>query len=185
MVLGDRSQLVDDTTREQGEVARVERQPHVGERGEEAVEEVVAGAESPVLLAVRAPCVDDVEPRQVDVDEPGDLLGRILQVAVHHDDDVPGGVVERGGQRRLVAEVPGEGQADDAGVGSGGGGDQLEGGVRAAVVDEDDLVGAAGEPVEHGRETPEELGKDFFLVEERDRHRDARLRRHCFRPPLK
>ena len=37
-----------------------------------------------------------------------DQLGWVLQVGVDRDDHVPGGVIEPGGERRLVAEVPGE-----------------------------------------------------------------------------
>jgi hypothetical protein len=72
-----------------------------------------------------------------------------------------------------VSEVPRQANADEARVGCRGLEDQLPGLVRAAVVHEHDLVGAAGELVEDGRDAANELGEDLVLIVNRDRNRES------------
>ena len=65
--------------------------------------------------------------------------------------------------------------ADDARVGRSCLDDQVERPVRAPVVDEDHLVRAAREGVEHRDEPPNELGEHLLLVVDGDRDRHAGL----------
>ena len=95
----------DHTPRQQGEIARVDRQPDAGRGRHDAVETKVAEPKKPTFLASNPPHEYDVEALQMFLDESRNRLGGILQVAVHDDDDVAGHMVEGGAQRRLVAEV--------------------------------------------------------------------------------
>ncbi len=101
--------------------------------------------------------------------EPGYLLRPVLEITVHDDHDVPGDGLERSCQRGLVPEVPGQLNAHHSAVACRRLSDQLERPVLAAVVHEHDLVGPAGERVEHRRYPPDQLGKDVLLVVERYR----------------
>ena len=83
-----------------------------------------------------------------------------------------------------MSEVAREPDADDARVGRGRLDDQLERPVRASVVDEDDLVRAARQVVEHCREPPGELGEHLFLVVDGDRNRETRGSGKSLRPPF-
>ena len=119
------------------------------------------------------------------LEETRDQLRRILQVAVHHDDDVSRRVVERGRERRLVAEVAGQRHPHDPRVPRGRGDDGGKGPVGAAVVHEHDLVGAARELVQDRADPAQELRKDLLFVVQRDRDGDPRRSGHGRRLPLK
>ena len=87
----------------------------------------------------------------------------------------PVAALQRRRQRRLVSEVARQPDSDDARVGRGCLDDQVERPVGAPVVDEDHLVRAAREGVEHRHEPPNELGEHRLLVVDGDRDRHAGL----------
>ena len=101
-------------------------------------------AQDGVVLAVLAPAADDVVALVQLGQELGNLGRVVLEVAVHGNDDLAPGLVETRLQGRRLAEVAAELDQDDVVILFI---DLLEGGVgsvRAAVVDEDQLVGPAG-----------------------------------------
>ena len=84
-----------------------------------------------------------------------------------------------------MAEVARQRDRDDARIGGGGRGQHLERPIRAAVVDEHQLVRPAGDVVQHPTQTSEQFRQHQLLVEHRDRDRQARRRRHDRGRPLK
>src|SRR4029079_3932247 len=86
MALGKQVDLVDDPSREEGEVARVDGNGDLGETSHERIEEVVGGPLRARLLAPDALRVDHVIAAVVFGDEAGDLLGTVLQVGVPNDE---------------------------------------------------------------------------------------------------
>ena len=133
------------------------------------------------LLALDAPDDDHVVPLVESREQAGERLGRVLQVGVHGQHGVAGDVVERRGERGLVAEVARELDHDESRVVRGRRLEQLLRPVTAAVVHEDHLVRPAGNRVEHRDETTEQLGEDRFLVVDGNGETDA-ARRHFDRP---
>ena len=126
---------------EEAEVAGVGLKVDLGEAAHEGVEPARGGElEARLALAHPAPGDDDVGAVAPPLDQLGDQLGWVLEVAVDHHDRVPARVVQAGGQRHLVAERPREMQDADALVGVGQTVEDLGGGVRRAVVDDHDLV---------------------------------------------
>ncbi len=71
--------------------------------------------------------------------EVGDLVGVVLQVAVHGEDELARGVVEAGGQGRGLAEVAAQLDDEHAAVDRGDLFEKLVGTVAGAIVDEDQL----------------------------------------------
>ena len=65
----------------------------------------------------------------------------MLQIGIHDHDDVAAGMVEPGGDRDLLAEIPAEGNGIDARVGFVQQAQHRKRAVPAAIVDADDLPG--------------------------------------------
>ena len=124
----------------------------------------MAELEARLALALLADGVDDVAARAPVVEHLGDQLRRILEVGVEHHDGIARGVVEAGGQRRLVAEVAR--QVDDAHARVGGRDavERLRRAVGRAVVDEHELE---REPVERAADARVELVDRRLLVVDR------------------
>src|SRR4029077_11450697 len=64
--------------------------------------------EQQLVLAVLAPAADDVVALVHLGEEPGEVVGVVLLVAVHEDDDLAAGVAETGADRGGLAEVAAE-----------------------------------------------------------------------------
>ena len=98
----------------------------------------------------------DIEPVAPFPDHVGDQLRRVLQIRVNRNDGVAGGNVDAGGERGFLAEVPGQFDDDQTVVPLAASGQCLQGSVRTAVVDANDLQGAVQrrpqlrEPLEQG-----------------------------------
>src|SRR5262249_23627148 len=106
-------------------------------------------------------------------DEPGDVLGRVLEVAVHRHDRGTGGAREPSVHRRVVAGGPLPANPVDARAGRVDAREGGEGAVGRAVVDEDELE----RPSVEGRDgATVELVDRADLVE--DRYDDRQ--RRCF-----
>jgi hypothetical protein len=101
------------------------------------------------------------------------------------DDDVAGHEVEPRAERSLVPEVPRQGDDHQARVVSCGFLDQGQRAVPAAIVDQHDLVRAAGDAIEDGAQAPEQLADALLLVMQGNRDRDARPGAHRRARPLK
>ena len=185
MMLGNRAQPFHNPPRKERKISRVQRKAQVREGRDHAVEEEIGRPQQHPFFPGNAAGIDDVEPFSVFVEELMDRFRRILQISVHHDDDVAGHVVQGRADGGLVAEIARKGDDDDPGVVGRGRGEQLERPVRAPVVDEDHLVRAPGQPVEDRPQPAQQLGDGLALVEERDRGGDSRLRVHALRLPLK
>ena len=117
-------------------------------------------------MAVGAVAADEVGAFGDFLEEPGDVVGIILAVAVEEDDDFSASGVDAGVEGGALASILGKfndldgGGADDAGAGLVGG----------AVIDEDELVIDGGEGF---GDFFLEGGDIFFFVEERDDERDG------------
>jgi hypothetical protein len=136
-------------------------------------------AEQQRLLALLAHALDEVVALADLLDELRHLLGRVLQVAVH-DHDVPAPrMLDAGVDGRALAAVARQEDPDEVGVAGRQLADDLRGRVRAAVVDQHDLV-ARPQPGERGRDAAVELAHAELLVvhgrDDGDLHREV-LRR--------
>ena len=123
-------------------------------------------AEEEVVAALRAPAADYVVALFELGEEVGDLVGVVLEIAVHGEDVVALGVVEAGGKSRGLAEVAAELDDEDAGVYGSDLFEETIGAVAGAVVDEDELEGVA-DLLHDGLEAVVESGDVLFLVVER------------------
>ena len=113
---------------------------NAGEPGHEPVGAAGGNAaHDEVVDALFAPAGDDVVAFFKPLEEAGDLVGIVLQVAVHGEDEFAGGVVEAGGERRGLAEVAAELYDEDAAVDRGNLFKQTIAAVSGAIVDEDQL----------------------------------------------
>ena len=115
------------------------------------------------------------------LDEAGDVLGRVLQVAVHRHDGGAAGAGEARVHGGMLPEVALEADGPHARVVVVQALERGEGAVGRAVVDEDELEGAA-ELVEGLHGAAVELLERGRLVEERDDDRELRLRVRLGRP---
>ena len=165
--LGHRQQRVERAAVEQAKVAGVGLEVDLGELVEQLVEPRGGGElESGLALARAAHRVDDVGARAPAVDHLDDQLGRVLQVGVDHRDHVAAGVLQSGGERRLVAKVAGQVHDAHARVGVGDPVEDLRRAVGRAVVDEHQLERVVG----HGgdRAGDELLDQLLLVVDGRD-----------------
>ncbi len=124
-------------------------------------------AENEVVAALRAPAADDVVAFFELGEEVGDLVGVVLEVAVHGEDVVALGVVEAGGEGGGLAEVAAELDDENAAVYGGDLFEETVGAVAGAIVDEDQLEGLA-DLLHDGLEAVVEGGDVLFFVMERD-----------------
>src|ERR671919_2684301 len=173
--LAHRAHGVERSPVDESEVSGSDPDVDVGQPPEETVE----GFRRPVLGATLAVAllhhrVDDLVPFAPPGEELRDHFRRMLEVAVHGDNGIAAGEVEPRRERDLVAEAAG--QADDLEpwippV-------ELDGepvcGVRAPVVDEDDLP-VAVYSLERRREARRELRQHLLLVAQR--YHDGEKRR--------
>ena len=135
-------------------------------RGDAAQEEVVA--------ALGAPAADDVVALFELGEEVGDLVGVVLEVTVHGEDEVTLGVVEAGGEGGGLAEVAAQFDDEDAAVYGGDLFKEAVGPVAGAIVDEDKFEGVAN-VLHDGLEAVVEGGDVLLFVMERN---DDRIFRH-------
>ena len=96
-----------------------------------------------------------------------DVFGRVLQVAIHRDHDLTGGLMEPGGKRGGLAEIPPQLHYFQVSVGFRQVGQQLETVVGRSVVDEDDLI-RPPEAGQHRRELVIERKQGWLFVVNRD-----------------
>ncbi len=145
VALAHRQQRVERAAVEQPEVARVVLELDLGELVEQPVEPA-GGAELEARLAgaLLADRVDDVTARPPVVEHRLDQLRRVLEVGVEHHHGVAGGVVETGGERGLVAEVPRQGDDAHPRVAVGQLLQRVRRAVRGAVVDQHQLERQSG-----------------------------------------
>ena len=142
-------------------------------------------SEKEVVAAFGAPTADDVVAFLEFGEEAGDLVGVVLEVAVHGEDELALRVVEAGGEGGGLAEVAAEFDDEDARIDGGDLFKEAVGAVAGAVVDEDEFKGLArvGEHGFHdGFEAVVEGGDVFFFVVEGDD--DGELRHGSDHTPL-
>ena len=119
-----------------------------------------------VVDALLAPAADDVVTLAQLLQEQGNVVGIVLQVAVHGDDVLALGVIEAGGQRRGLPEIAAQLDHHHAAVDGGNLLQHPEGVVAAAVIDEDQLERLAGR-FHHHLQPVVEFGDVLFFVVER------------------
>ena len=120
------------------EAARLLEHAAVDEADDPAAEPPVAAR----LLALEA-AEDDVVALERLVDQQEQLVGRVLQVVVHGDDVVAGGLAQAGEVGVVLAVVAQQVEGDDVRRAAGAVGDDVPAPVAAAVVDQHDLVAQA------------------------------------------
>ena len=94
-----------------------------------------------VIHAMFAPAAGDVVALVDFFEQRGNVLGAVLQVAIHGDDDVALGFVEAGRERGGLAEVAAQADHLEVAVGLHQVGEEFEAAIVGGVVDEEDLVG--------------------------------------------
>ena len=141
------------------DVAEDRHEPVGRARGNAAHDEVVA--------AMLAPATDDVVAFFQFGEEVGDLVGVVLEIAVHGEDEVALGVVEAGGEGGGLAEVAAELDDENPTVDGGDFFKQAVGAVAGSIVDEDQFEGFA-DLLHYGFESVVEGGDVFFFVMERN-----------------
>ena len=119
-----------------------------------------------VVDALLAPAADDVVALAQLLQEHRNVVGIVLQIAVHGDDVFAFGVIEARGQRGGLAEVAAQLDHHHAAVDRGNLLQHPEGVVAAAVVDEDQLERLAGGFHDH-LQAVVELGDVLFFVVKR------------------
>ncbi len=139
------------------DAAEDRHEPVGGARRDAAEEEVVA--------TLRAPAADDVVALFELGEEVGDLVGVVLEIAVHGEDVVALGVVEAGGEGGGLAEVAAELDDEDAAVYGSDLFEEAIGAVAGAIVDEDQFEGFA-DLLHDGLEAVVECGDVLFFVVE-------------------
>ncbi len=120
-----------------------------------------------VINALFAPAADDVVSLAQLLQEHGNVVGIVLQVAIHGDDVLTFGVIEAGRKRRGLPEVAAQFYHYDAPIDRGDLLQHPEGIVVAAVVHEDQLERLVG-AFHHHLEAVIELGYILFFVVEGD-----------------
>ncbi len=114
-----------------------------------------------------APAADDVVALFELGEEVGDLVGIVLEIAVHGEDEVALGVIEAGGEGGGLTEVAAQLDDEDARVDRGDLFEQAIGAVARTIVDEDQFEGFA-DLLHYGLEAVVEGGDVFFFVVERN-----------------
>src|SRR6266404_4857232 len=172
--LAQLAQHVDHAAAHQAEVARVERHLDGDHRGEQPVEPLGGEELEARLPGAGAPAaIHDLEAFAPAGDHLQHHLGRILQVRVHHHDRLAVRVIEAGGDRGLVAEVPRDGEDAVSRLARGERAQQLERVVLRSVVDEDHLCLEAEPLQELLQPRVQSRNHGFFVVDGKD---EAQLR---------
>ncbi len=99
----------------------------------------IAGSEASRIVAPRRHHLGAVAPGR---DQLRDQFRRMLEIGIHHDHRAAARMAQARAQRLLMAEIAGEGEIADRGIGGGRGADRRQRAVARAVIDEHDLVAA-------------------------------------------
>jgi len=147
------------------EGASVIMKPDAGDAADEGVGEPGGyGAGDEAVFAVFAPAAYHVDVFGELGKEGWDVVGVVLEVGVHGDDEGVSGVIDAGGEGGGLAEVALEEDGANAGIGGGDVEDEAGGVVGAAVVDEDEFVGVAVALAGFGYTLVEGLDAARFIV---------------------
>ena len=142
--LGHLTEHLHRTPVEEPEISGVPDALELREAPEDAVEQADQREPPPGLARSRvAHRVNHVRALVPAAQEGPDQLGRVLKIGVDRDDHIPGRVIEPGGERRLVAEVPCEAHHPYPRVLLGKGAQPRDGLVGRAVVHGHQLPGDA------------------------------------------
>ena len=114
-----------------------------------------------------APAADDVVALFEFGEEVGDLLGIVLEITIHGEDEVSLRVIEAGGESRGLTEVAAELDDENAAVDCGDLFKQAVGAIAGSIVDEDQFEGFA-DLLHYRFEAVVEGGDVFFFVMERN-----------------
>ena len=165
----------DHLPRGNGEIAGVRKDLYVAQKIVKRPEAARKGAFSPRVLPVVAQRVDDVVALQGLAVKVGDLVGAVLQVAVHHHHPIAGAVMDAGGNRIMLAEIAGEVDGFDPAIERGHSADRLPGIVRTPVVDQNDLEGGH-QGFQRGYQLAVEFGNAIATLIHGSDHRDLHPR---------
>ncbi len=92
------------------------------------------------VAPVAPDAADQVVPPARGSPQPGDVLRRLLEIAVHDDRPITARLRQPGGDRGVLPEVAAQAQPANACIAQGQTPDDVPAAVEAAVVDQDDLV---------------------------------------------
>jgi hypothetical protein len=174
VALGHDQQQIQYAAGHEAEVAGVGRDGHVGQAADQLVEGGSRCAlEQALAVALATLSVDHVGALVDQRHHVRQEFGRVLQIGVDDQDALTAAHREAGGERQLVAVVAHQLHRDDARVAGRRLGHDLPGAVARAVVDQDDLAGAA-RAVQHGADAAQELGQGFLLIVARGHHGQRR-----------
>jgi hypothetical protein len=132
-------------------------------------------AQKEVVGTLRTPSADDVVTFFKFREEVWDLVGIVLEIAVHGEDVVTLGVVEAGGERGGLTEVAAKFDDEHTAVYGSNFFKETVGSVAGAIVHKNELEGFA-DLLHDGLETVVEGGDVFFLVVKRN---DDGILRHA------
>ena len=125
-----------------------------------------------------APAADHVVPFVELREQHRKILGRMLQVAVHGDDDPAPRLVEPGCERSRLAVVARELHDPDAGIDRGHRTQVPVRPVDAAIVDKDDFVGEPDCTEDGGQALVQLLERGAFVIKRNDDRQLRVARRH-------
>ena len=132
-------------------------------------------AEKKIVRTLGTPTADDVVTLFEFGEEGGDLIGVVLEVAIHSEDVVALGVIEAGGEGGGLAEVAAELDDEDAAIYRSDLFEQAIGAVTGAIVDKDQFEGFT-DLLHDGLEAIVERGDVILFVVE---WHDDGIFRHC------
>ncbi len=140
LLLPDRAEhRLDSTPPVSVEGAAEVRDLDAGEAAQHPVDQPRGERASQRVLACAPPPARHVVAGLYRLDEPGYVLGRVLEVAVHRHDDVAAGTRQPRVHRRMLSEVALEAHRPNARIGAVQTLERRKGPVGRAVVDEDQL----------------------------------------------
>ena len=137
----------------------------------------------PPVPPLGSPPADDVVSLFNFGHEGGDLFRVVLQVAIHGDDDVAARGIKACLECRGLAKVPAQDDNFYAGVARVDFVERLQGVVRTAVVDEDNLIRFI-EPCHYLSQSHVKRGDVCSLVVERHHNGESHVAIHLADPPL-
>ena len=153
---------------------------HAGEAAQHPVDQRRRERPPPRVASYGTASAGDVRAGVDGGEELRDVLGLVLEVTVHRDEDVAAGAREAGVHRRMLAEVAREADGADARIAFVERAEPVEGVVAGAVVDDEELEGPA---VDGGDGPLVELVDRPLLVQHRHDDRQLRLTVHWHAHP--
>ena len=164
-------ELVNHPTGHQAEVARVGRNVGVDHAAEHPVEQRSGAAlESGLAVALAALAIDNVIALAQLLQHWAEQFGRVLQIGIEHEHQLPAHIVQASSQRELVAVIARQVDRHDPRITLRVRADHIPAGILRSVIDQDELEPVGKDRLsrrDHPRDQRVEPG---LLVIDRDHH---------------